>query len=712
MLDKNTINKACELYINSDKGIQEIATELHMNRRTYRKLLADNFDFVTIKNQDDAWHLYENVPDMIKFFRYINKSDKTGRKFLLNVVISDDDLKKLIEEDGMSTKKIVELVNMPFVTDSFIHDYAGRRGFRYSKEAIKKNRLEGLKKSYSKEGAVDKINAKRRKTMIDRYGVDSPMRVNSIKEKQQATTMERYGVPVSTMNKEVQKKQQATSLKNNGVPFPAQNQDIYAKVIKTNQEHYGADTYMLSEEGKKVSKKSMIERYGYDNNLSRPEVSQKIKEVIKKKYGVDNIGSVEQVREKIRKTNLAKFGGYTPFSDIKVREKSYRTNLEKYGYKSMVESPSVRKLAMNAKRDRVVFNKTYYVTDVDYSAELLLDQVKLEKFLRTINPSKYSYTLHEISDIIGREYNTVKSYVHTDGKFIVKQHVGELPRKMQSFLESLGFVANKDFIVNDRKAIKPLEIDFYFPKQKVGIEVNDLITHNHTYNPYGDEPKSKNYHMYKSNVAKDNGIRLIHAWEHYFNNPKQYEVLKNAIKHALGISTNRVYARNTYVREVPNSKLRDFFNTNNIQGFRGAKTAYALFDKKTNEILMAYSVGSSHFAHNKYDLELIRGASKLDTTIVGGASKLWKFIIDNNPDINSIVYYIDRNIYQGSSISSLEGNLELINTQPGFWNYFVKTGEMKNRQPSKHKEIKEMVANGEVWEVYNAGTETYVWHRE
>lgn len=646
MLDKNTINKACELYINSDKGIQEIATELHMNRRTYRKLLEDNFDFVTIKNQEDAWKLYENVPDMTKFFRYINKSDKTGRKFLLNVVVSDDDLKKLIEEEGMSTKKIVELVNMPFVTDSFVHDYAGRRGFRYSKEAIKKNRLEGLKESYAKNGVVDEINAKRRKTMIERYGADSPMRVNSIKEKQQATTMERYGVPVSTMNKEVQKKQQETNLKNNGVPFPAQNKGIFDKVIKTNQERYGAGTYMLSDEGKKVSKKSMIERYG----VLYPMQSQEIKaKVVDTKHNLEN-------------------------------------NIE--------------------------FMPTEYVKNAIISKEITSSIDNLKIFLKENFPDKEKFTLAEIANITGRSYNFIASTFRADGNFIIHKKQGVLPYKMQSFLESLGFVANKDFIINDRKAIKPLEIDFYFPKQKVGIEVNDLLTHNHTYNPYGNEPKTKDYHMYKSKVAKDNGIRLIHAWEHYFNNPKQYEVLKNAIKHALGISTNRVYARNTYVSEVPNSELRDFFNTNNIQGFRGAKTAYALFDKKTNEILMAYSVGSSHFAHNKYDLELIRGASKLDTTIVGGASKLWKFIIDNNPDINSIVYYIDRNIYQGSSISSLEGNLELINTQPGFWNYFVKTGEMKNRQPSKHKEIKEMVANGDVWEVYNAGTETYVWHRE
>ena len=644
--NKETIDKVLDTYLNSSLNLDGQAKSVHIGKKTYKDIVNNNFNFYKVNNREEAWDLYNQVSDETKYYRLIGQTNKSGKIYLLSLAITNDELRYFIEVEGISSKEIADKVNMPFITYKFIHDRAGRLGFKYDTETVKKNRVKGLKKAYSNDEKLDKINTKRRKTMIDRYGADSPMRVNSIKEKQQATTMERYGVPVSTMNKEVQKKQQVTSLNNNGVPFPAQNKEIYSKVIKTNQERYGADTYMLSDEGKKVSKKSMIERYG----VLYPMQSQEIK---------------------------------AKFVDTK-------HNLE----------------------NNIEFIPTEYVKNAIISKEITSSLDNLKTFLKENFPDKEKFTLAEIANITGRSYNFIASTFRADGNFIIHKKQGVLPYKMQSFLESLGFVANKDFIINDRKAIKPLEIDFYFPKQKVGIEVNDLITHNHTYNPYGNEPKPKDYHMYKSKVAKDNGIRLIHAWEHYFNNAKQYEVLKNAIKHALGISTNRVYARNTYVREVPNSELRDFFNTNNIQGFRGAKTAYALFDKKTNEILMAYSVGSSHFAHNKYDLELIRGASKLDTTIVGGASKLWKFIIDNNPDINSIVYYIDRNIYQGSSISSLEGNLELINTQPGFWNYFVKTGEMKNRQPSKHKEIKEMVANGDVWEVYNAGTETYVWHRE
>lgn len=422
----------------------------------------------------------------------------------------------------------------------------------------------------------------------------------------------------------------------------------------------------------------------YDLELSRKNTGDTIKERWKDPEWARG------VQEKKVATTMARLGVENPFQDETVKEKVRVNNL--YA--------------------RATFTPTVYVPTLEHSTMVLEREDTLRTFLNTNFPEKEKFSIGEISDIVGRSYATIHQRFGTSPDFIKEGKHGNLPRKVQTFLEELGYTEGVDFLVNDRQAIKPLEIDFYFPEQKVGIEVNDLLTHNSTYNPYtNDRVKPKNYHMEKSRRAKEQGIRLIHAWEHYFNDPQQYEVLKNAIKHALGISKYRVYARNTYVKEVPNKSLKDFFNTNNIQGFRGAKTAYALFDKKTDEVLMAYSVGASHFAHNKYDMELIRGASKLDTTIVGGASKLWKFIIDSNPEVNSIVYYIDRNIYNGSSISTLEGNLELVSTQVGFWNYFVETEEMKNRQPAKHKEIKELVAQGKVWEVYNAGTETYVWTR-
>lgn len=478
------------------------------------------------------------------------------------------------------------------------------------------------------------------------------------------------------LREQMMEKRQATSLERYGKKHPMQSEQVQMKSKQTNTERYGVPYTFQTKEMQAKSMETSIKRYGFPYPMQSKVIQTKAQQTLMEHYNVLH-----------------------PSQSPIIQEKAIQTNMERHGLP-------------NGAQLKGEFTPTDYVESFLECVRITENPDTLRNFLYKTFPDKKQYTLHEIARIVGRPYSFIKTKFGTNLDFIAPSVQGHLPEQVQLFLEELGYVAGKDFFVNDRVALKPREIDFYFPKQKVGIEVNDLLTHNSTYNPYtNDSVKSKNYHMEKSLKAKEQGIRLIHAWEHYFNNPQQYEVLKNAIKHALGISKYRVYARNTYVKEVPNVTLKDFFNTNNIQGFRGAKTAYALFDKKTDEVLMAYSVGASHFAHNKYDMELIRGASKLDTTIVGGASKLWKFIIDSNPEVNSIVYYIDRNIYNGSSIGTLEGNLELISTQVGFWNYFVDAEEMKNRQPAKHKEIKELVAQGKVWEVYNAGTETYVWTR-
>ena len=647
------IKKVIDTYLHSPLNTEKQAKLLHIGKPKYRAILKENFTPTLIETREQAWDLYRKVQDENTYYRYIGKSLKEGKMFLLSLAISNEELRNLVEVKGIPMVEIVTIIDMPFIDYKFIHDRLNRLSIKYNLDVAKENRRKGSKKFYSNEEAVKNQTEKRKSTNISRYGTASLMANKKIRAKQEKTMKKRYGVRVSTMSKEVQKKQQATSLKNNGVPFPAQSKEIYAKVKATNYERYGADSYITSNIGKNHTKSVMLEKYGHEYALQSESI----------------------------------------------RKKAQNTNQQRYGF------PFNSQL-------RISFSPTEYVSSIEQSISIMKNADTLYEFLSTKLPDKTSFTLHEISLITGRSYNFVSTRFSTALPFINQSVQGHLPEYMQNFLEELGYTKGKDFIVNDRKAIAPLEIDFYFPKEKVGIEVNDLATHNTTTNVFGGEVKDKNYHMNKSLIAKQNGIRLIHAWEHYFDNPQQLNVLKNAIKHALGISKNRVYARNTYVKEVPNVILRDFFNENNIQGFRGAKTAYALFDKKTDEVLMAYSVGSSHFAHSKYDLELIRGASKLDTTIVGGASKLWKFIIDSNPDVNSIVYYIDRNIYNGSSIKSLEGHIELVSTQSGFWNYFVVTNEIKNRQPGKHKEIQELVKQGKVWEVYNAGTETYVWNRD
>ena len=122
---------------------------------------------------------------------------------------------------------------------------------------------------------------------------------------------------------------------------------------------------------------------------------------------------------------------------------------------------------------------------------------------------------------------------------------------------------------------------------------------------------------------------------------------------------------------------------------------------------MAYMMGYPFFGKGKYEWEVIRGATKLGYTVVGGASKIFKYFIENyNP--KNCVYYIDYNYFNGNSLKNLP-NMKFIKTQISFKNYWINEGRVKNREPKRNSEIKELYRNGDVLQIYNAGTKVYIW---
>lgn len=255
---------------------------------------------------------------------------------------------------------------------------------------------------------------------------------------------------------------------------------------------------------------------------------------------------------------------------------------------------------------------------------------------------------------------------------------------------------------NVRNVIPPHELDIYIPEKKLAIEFNGTYWHSSLY-------KDKNYHFNKSQKCEEKGIRLIHIWEYEWDDERQRPILENIIKNALGVNENKIYARKLDIEIRPSKEMREFFNKNNIQGFRPGKFSICLVDKKTREVYMAYQMGHCYFGKGKYEWEVIRGATKLGCTVVGGASKIWKYFIDNyNPQ--SCVYYIDYNYFNGNSLPYL--GLQYIATQSSFKNLWVETGEVRNREPSRHKEIKELREKGLVIPLYNAGTKVYIYNKE
>lgn len=338
------------------------------------------------------------------------------------------------------------------------------------------------------------------------------------------------------------------------------------------------------------------------------------------------------------------------------------------------------------------------------------NKISPEEFLVKFNNLvKGEYTLlsnyTQASDYITVKHNTCgyiwnvqsRQFMHGSRCPLCAKSISHQEKEVLEFVKS---IYKGNIIENTRSVIYPYELDIYIPEYHLAIEYNGLYWHS-------DKYKDSTYHYNKSKLCEENGIRLIHIFEYEWNNERQRPILENIISGALGLN-NRIYARKCRCVIKESREMKDFFNKNNIQGFRGGKFAICL--EYNNKIVMSYIFGKAYFGKGKYEYEVIRGATTLGITVIGGASKIWKYFIDNYKP-NSCVYYVDYNYFNGNSLLNLLG-MKFIKTQLGFKNYYVLENKIKNRDPLDNKRIKELYESGDIIKIYNAGTKVYVWSKD
>jgi hypothetical protein len=116
--------------------------------------------------------------------------------------------------------------------------------------------------------------------------------------------------------------------------------------------------------------------------------------------------------------------------------------------------------------------------------------------------------------------------------------------------------------------------------------------------------------------------------------------------------------------------VRDFLEANHIQGFVGSKVKIGLF--YDNELVSLMTFGKKRVAlGNKEQIEgeyeMLRFCNKLNTSVIGGASKLLSYFIKTYKP-KSILSFANRRYSNGGLYEKL-GFKHIGNTQPNYW-YF------------------------------------------
>lgn len=231
---------------------------------------------------------------------------------------------------------------------------------------------------------------------------------------------------------------------------------------------------------------------------------------------------------------------------------------------------------------------------------------------------------------------------------------------IEKYLSSL--IGAENVIRKDRIVLRGKELDFYLPKYKIGIEYDGLYWHSEVY-------KDKNYHLNKTNECEGKGIRLIHIFEDEWIQKKP--IVKSMLANLVGCIENKIYARKCIVKEVSSSDAMTFLDENHIQGKCGSSVRLGLY--YNDELVSLMTFGAPRFAKTdgKEKWELLRFCNKINTSVVGGASRLFKhFIMEYNPQ--EIISYADRRYSVGKLYETL--GFELYNiSRPNY--YYVRGRE-------------------------------------
>jgi hypothetical protein len=78
----------------------------------------------------------------------------------------------------------------------------------------------------------------------------------------------------------------------------------------------------------------------------------------------------------------------------------------------------------------------------------------------------------------------------------------------------------------------------------------------HSYVKVGKEFIDKNYHLNKTELCEQKGIRLIHIFEDEWLNKQ--DIVKSRLKNILGLTENKVYGRKCQVKEISNKDYKLF----------------------------------------------------------------------------------------------------------------------------------------------------------
>ncbi len=341
---------------------------------------------------------------------------------------------------------------------------------------------------------------------------------------------------------------------------------------------------------------------------------EKKKNTFREKYGVDNPMKNKKVVQKMKDTNIKLYGVDNPAKNEKIKKKQ----------KSIIDRYFVE----------IVLSNEYEFIDRDNEKITLIHKSCGNKF-----------------ELVRGTFDSRKSF---KAELCTKCNPLNLSNPELSLFK---FVKEHDS--SSKRNISIIDgyrLDVYVKDLHIGFEYNGLYWHS-------SEFKAKYYHKNKQLDHGKNGIKIINIWEDDWL--YRQDIIKSIILGYLG-KHDRIYARKceiVNISKISKEKEKLFFIENHIQGYFPSDICYGLKYEKEIILMMSFKKKSDIW-------EIMRLCSKLNSQVIGGASRLFKhFIKNNNPE--KIITYCDSSMFTGKVYKNLGMELEYL-TQPSYW--YIKGG--------------------------------------
>lgn len=466
-----------------------------------------------------------------------------------------------------------------------------------------------------------------------------------------------------------------TLMERYGVENPMQIPGVKDKIKNTNLDRYGSEWYTQTEAYVEAASKTCNEKYGVDHPLKAKVVRDKIIATNNQKYGVDCVFQAESIKDKIKDSNRKKYGVDNPLQNDKIKSKALQTNQHRYGANS-------------------------YTASWEYRESIMVDPSKADVYKQFLdNPEEFIFNhfdhkpnYAELKVTLGVSEHSIEVFLAKENKLDLVEH------EVFSYFENELVAILKDIKPDleiqqhNRFLISPYELDVYLPEYNVAIEMNPTGTHNSTYDAYGNNPLPSNYHRMKTDLCEALGIHLFHifgyAWAHKKN------IIISMLRNIVSCS-DKIYASKCKCSKVSSQEAKKFLENNHLKGYSDSNIHYGLYNQA--ELIQVIAIKHT----DKY--EITRLTSKLNTCVVGGASKLFKhFISEYNP--TDIITTSDR-AYASNKLYYTLGFKEVsINDEQGVW---IRNSD---NQPIDASEVtQQMIDLHRCVQVFDSGTITWQW---